>query len=323
VRALVYTAPLTIDVGHAPEPEPADGETVVEVTAAGICGSELEGFAARSPMRVPPLIMGHEFGGVRSDTGGHVVVNPLIACGRCDLCRRGLPQICRYRIIIGIHRPGGFAERVAVPLTNLVDAPAEMTATQAAFVEPMANAAHALRLAAAVDPAPLRLGVIGAGPLGYAVAATALARGVPAVAVADTNRDRLRWIRELGIDEVAPHLDGEFDVIVDAVGTAETRQASTAGIRPGGVAVWLGLHGTEPGFDGSALVRSEKVVVGSFCYTPSDFAAAVHHAARLSTPWATIVDLEDSAKAFRQLLDAPSTTLKTIVRPPATGARWD
>jgi threonine dehydrogenase-like Zn-dependent dehydrogenase len=73
VKAIVYTAPLELQLRDVEEPDPADGEVVVEVRAAGICGSELEGFASQSPFRVPPLIMGHEFAGVRVDTGDPVV----------------------------------------------------------------------------------------------------------------------------------------------------------------------------------------------------------------------------------------------------------
>ncbi len=97
MQAIVYTAPLTLELQDVPEPVPADGEVLVEVRAAGICGSELEGFKSQSPFRVPPLIMGHELAGVRLDTGEAVAVNPLISCGTCDLCLRGEGNLCRTR----------------------------------------------------------------------------------------------------------------------------------------------------------------------------------------------------------------------------------
>lgn len=321
MKALVYTAPLQIEVREEADPTPAAGEVVLQVAAAGICGSELEGFASQSPMRVPPLVMGHEFCGVRVDTGERVIVNPLIACHTCDLCVRGLPQICRNRAILGIHRAGGFAERVAVPEAACVPAPADMTAIQAAFVEPLANAVHAIRLATVVDPAPLRIGVIGAGPLGYATAAIAKARGIPTICVADTYTDRLSWLEDLGGIEVGSSLQGEFDVIVDAVGAAATRNISVEQVRPGGVAVWLGLHSAESGFDGRSIIRSEKSVVGTFAYTPNDFLAAVHYAKDIPTGWSASVTLDDSAGAFTGLLAGPVPALKTMIQP-AENNNW-
>lgn len=322
MRALVYTAPLTIEVRTEPEPVPDGDDIVVDVVAAGICGSELEGFAAQSPMRVPPLVMGHEFAGIRADDGRRVVVNPLVSCGHCDLCRRGRANLCRSRSIIGIHRPGGFGERVKVPAGRCVDAPEGMTASQAAFVEPMANAAHVLRVAATVDPAPLRVGLLGAGALGFAVTAAAVARGVPHVAVADTCADRLPWVEAVGASVVGSALCGEFDVVVDAVGAPTTRAASVDLVRPGGAAVWLGLHSPEPAFDGQALIRSEKAVLGTFAYEDTDFAAAIHLASRLQTPWIEAVSMEESAAAFTRLLDGPTAALKTVIRPEGAAARW-
>lgn len=315
MKALVYTAPLQIEVRDEPEPTAGDGEVIVRVSAAGICGSELEGFASQSPMRVPPLVMGHEFCGIRADTGQRVIVNPLIACHECDMCLRGVPEICRNRAIVGIHRPGGFAEQVAVPAAGCVTAPEGMSAAQAAFVEPMANAVHAIRLANSTEPAPLRLGVIGAGPLGYATAAVAKARGIPQICVADTFTERLKWIEDLGGIAVDAALHGEFDVIVDAVGAPATRNISVEQIRPGGVAVWLGLHSAESGFDGRAIIRYEKSVVGTFAYAPTDFRAAVHYTQSLPTGWSALVPLDSSADAFTDLLAGPVTTLKTMIQP--------
>ena len=116
MQAMVYSAPLTLELSDVEEPTAAEGEVLVEVETVGICGSELEGFKTQSPFRVPPLIMGHRFfPGRRLDTGERVAVNPLIACRSCDLCLRGRPNICRKRKLIGIQQSGAFAELVAVP----------------------------------------------------------------------------------------------------------------------------------------------------------------------------------------------------------------
>ena len=122
-----------------------DDEVLVEVAAVRICDSEFEGFANQSPTRVPPLSMGHEFAGIRLDKGWSVVVNPVVSCRRCDLCLRGLTNICRQLQILGIRKAGRCANRVAVPEVNCYTLASYSPFAIAAVVEPVANATHAFR----------------------------------------------------------------------------------------------------------------------------------------------------------------------------------
>src|ERR1044072_7134637 len=97
MRALVYTGPAVVELLDVDAPTPGDDELVLDVPAAGICGSELEGVRTPNAMRTPPLVMGHELVGRRADSGEVVAVNPLIWCGSCDLCARGTTNLCRRR----------------------------------------------------------------------------------------------------------------------------------------------------------------------------------------------------------------------------------
>ena len=255
MKALVFTAPGTVELLDVPEPDPAPGETVVQVRVAGICGSELHG-ARRPGFRKPPLIMGHEFAGTGAG-GEPVVVNPILSCGRCAECRRGLRHVCREREIVGVHRAGGFAERVAVPASALRPLPPGLPWETAALIEPAANAVHAWNQAlgavgAKGVPAP-RVAVIGCGAIGLLCAATALSGGADRVEVTDLSPARLAAAQRLGAEVADRGLSGEYDVVIDAVGSAATRAASVAHQRPGGVAVWLGLAEEEAGFDANAL----------------------------------------------------------------------
>ena len=316
MQALVYTAPLTLEMRDVAEPAPALGEVVVEVDAVGICGSELEGFRSQSPFRVPPLIMGHELAGRRLDDGTPVAVNPLIACGRCDLCLRGARNICRNRAIVGIQRNGGFAERVAVPETACVSLPSGLTPGRAALAEPLANAVHAWRLALAQDQSPSRIGIIGAGMLGLAVALVAHDAGMREVAISDLSPARRATAANAGVASAADELEGEFDVVFDAVGTAATRAASVERLRPGGSAVWIGLHGPDAGFDGQALIRSEKRVLATFAYVERDFATAIALAAALEdTSWVASRPLAEGVETFLELLESPGAATKTLLTP--------
>lgn len=315
MQALVYTGPRQLQVLDIETPTPRPGEVLVAVAAVGICGSELEGFVSQSPFRVPPLVMGHEFSGYRMDTGELVAVNPLVHCGHCQLCVRGQQNICRDRVIMGIQRPGAFAEYLAVPVLSCLRLPPGMSALQGAFVEPIANAVHALRLLREHDPLPQRIGVIGMGPLGYAVAAAAVHCGIPDVMVSDTFEPRLKWAAHAGAMAASGPLVGEFDAIVDTVGTAATRMTSVELLRPGGTAVWMGLHGPHNSINGQALIRTEQRLITSFCYTPTDFQAAIPIAAALKPDWAREVALADSAAAFHELTERPAPTLKTFLMP--------
>ncbi len=316
MRALVYSAPLTLELQDVPEPKPGPGEVVVEVAAAGICGSELEGFRSQSPFRVPPLIMGHEFAGRLTDDGAPVAVNPLIACGACDLCLRGLRNVCRHRALMGIHRAGGFAERVAVPERSLVALPADADLARAALIEPFANAVHAWRLALAQDPAIARVGIIGAGMLGLAVALVVLDAGVTEVAIADPSAERIATAAAIGVPVTGGTLEGEHDVVFDAVGSETTRAVSVTRLRPGGTTVWIGLHGPAAGFDGQGLIRNEQRVLGTFAYLERDFHAAVGLVSRLDeAEWVASRPLSEGVETFLGLLDGPAAATKTLLRP--------
>ncbi len=308
MKAIVYTGPRELRYMDLAEPEPGPGEVVVEVRAVGVCGSELEGVASGSPFRVPPLVMGHEFAGTRADTGERVVVNPLVACLRCDLCLRGQANVCRRRAIVGIQRPGAYAERVAVPERCCYPAPTGLDWETLALVEPLANALHAWRLPA--DRHPQRVGVVGAGPIGLSCLLVAHSRGTPAVHVADLAAERCAAAGRLGASWTGPALEGEFDLVMDAVGSAATRRAAVELARPGGSAVWLGLHGTDPGFDGLALIREEKSVLASFCYTDQDFRAALGLASAIDPWWVTSRPLSEGADLFMELMDGRTDLLK-------------
>ena len=320
VKALVFTAPGQVELLDVPEPDPAPGEVLVEVRAAGICGSELHG-ARRPGFRQPPLIMGHEFAGIGAG-GEAVVVNPILSCGRCAECRRGLRHVCREREIIGVHRAGGFAERVAVPASALRPLPAGLPWEAAALIEPAANAVHAWNQAGrALDASGAggaegaRVAVIGCGAIGLLCAATALSGGAGRVEVTDLSPARLAAAQRLGAEVADPGLSGEYDVVIDAVGSAATRAASVAHQRPGGVAVWLGLAEEEAGFDANALIRSEKRVLGSFAYRDEEFAQAISQIQDWDLTWAAGYPLAAAAEIFTDLMNGGLYPLKALLLP--------
>jgi threonine dehydrogenase-like Zn-dependent dehydrogenase len=321
VKALVFTGPGTLEMLDVPEPDPAPGEVLVQVRAAGICGSELHG-ARRPGFRKPPLIMGHEFAGTTA-AGEAVVVNPILSCGHCGLCQRGLRHICRERQIIGVHRAGGFAERAAVPAPALRPVPPGLPWERAALIEPAANAVHAWHRAGdalgdgaqAAGARGARVAVIGCGAIGLLCVAMAVSGGAERVDVSDLAPARLAAAQRLGAAAAGPGLPGEYDVVIDAVGSAATRAAAVAHQRPGGVAIWLGLADEEAGFDANALVRSEKRVLGSFAYNDEEFAAATALIQQWDVSWAAGYPLAAGAEIFTELMNGGLDPVKALLRP--------
>ncbi len=142
-----------IRLENVKEPVPAPGEVLVEVKAAGICGSDIPRIY-KTGAHTFPLITGHEFSGqvvkcpdkTENDwLGKRVGIFPLIPCGDCAPCKKEQYEMCRNYSYLGSRRDGGFAEYVSVPVRNLIELPENVSYEEAAMLEPMAVAAHAMR----------------------------------------------------------------------------------------------------------------------------------------------------------------------------------
>jgi alcohol dehydrogenase len=312
VRALVFTRPGVVELLDVDEPVAEPNEVVVNVGAVGICGSELHGVLS-GDLRRPPLIMGHEFTGTTAD-GHRVVVNPLLSCGTCDLCRLDHDHLCRTRKILGIHRPGAFAELVMVPESAVHPLPDQVDLHDGALIEPLANAVHALGLAA--PPPGARVAIIGAGTIGL-MSLLVARRGSDDVVVCDTSEERLALADQLGAARTTTRLEGEFDVVVDAVGAEATHRASVDVLRPGGTAVWVGLLSALAGIDGQEIVRHEKRVIGSYCYTSAEFGRAIELARDLPLGWSTTFPLADGPTIFTELMNGRHDVVKAVLDPTA------
>ena len=338
MRAILYPAYDELVVADVPEPVPGPGEVVVGVAACGVCGSELETFTARSPRRTPPLVMGHEFCGTVAAlgpgvegvaVGDRVVSHSLVPCGACVRCRRGDTHLCAHRQIFGMHRPGAFAERVAVPARCLVPWPDGLPAEAACLAEPLANGVHMVGLTAAFRPKTVL--VIGAGPIGLMAQQAYQTLTGADVVVADLSAERLAVADRLGArrafdpreaDPVAvvhELTDGEgADVVIDAVGMGLTKRQSIAATRPGGAAVWIGLHEDTVTLDSYAVTLPERHVLGTYAATQAELAEAVALMAegRVDvTSWPEVVPLADGVEAFHRMRAARGADLKAVFRP--------
>jgi 2-desacetyl-2-hydroxyethyl bacteriochlorophyllide A dehydrogenase len=334
VRALVWRGPRQLAVETVAEPRRGDGEVIVRPDAAGICGSEIEGYLGRMANRVPPLVMGHEFAGTvvaagggagREWSGRRVAVNPLLSCGVCARCRAGERNLCPRRRLIGVHLAGGFAERVAVPAANLAALPDGVDARTGALVEPLANAVHAIGLGRRFA-APQTAIVLGAGTIGLFALHAARAAGIADVRVVEPHE--ARRAAALAAGARAAHADSaelarerNADLVIDAVGATATRRAALDVVRPGGVVVLLGLHEDESALPFHPVVRDQVALQGSFAYTDADFAAALGLLASGTVSLgelAPIRPFEAGPELFATLAAGPTAQLKTFLSPAAS-----
>lgn len=298
MKALVHGGEQTVSWVEVPEAVRQPGDELVDVLVAGICGTDLGAVRTGRPPIAVGTVLGHEFVGRRGSDGELVIGNPILSCGACRACREARPHLCERRAVLGVHRPGAFAERVAVPEKNLRPA-GRLDLTRAAMVEPIATALHAWRL----SPMPREsVGIIGAGAIGLSVLHVVKALGIENVTVTDVAPQRLAHAQACGADQVAGQLSGTFDVVLDTVGAVATRRDAVERVRAGGTAILVGLHAPELSVPGGLVVAAEKTIRGSFAYTPTEFDEAIELAAGMNTAWIADVPFADSANAFMQLL---------------------
>ncbi len=341
MKALVWEAPRVMVMREQEEPTPQPDEVVIRVTYAGICGSELSGYLGHNALRVPPLIMGHEFAGeitaVGSDVqrdnsalvvGQAVTANPLTYCGTCEFCQTGLNQLCTRRKLVGAGRPGAFAEYVSVPARVVTVLPDGMSVRTGALTEPVACGVRIGELAGDVQGATCL--VIGAGPIGLLALQMLLIQGAERVFIAERDPARLEMGAALGgepldaltvdtvktVREITNGIGAR--VAVDAVGTAGTRQQCISATRSTGTVILSGLHEETSAMPAADIIRREMVVRGSFAYTPANFADALRLLSegriRLD-PWIVEAPLAEGGQWFDRLVNAPGAVAKVLLVP--------
>jgi (R,R)-butanediol dehydrogenase/meso-butanediol dehydrogenase/diacetyl reductase len=286
MNALVWRG-ADVVVTEVPRPRASAGRALIDVAFAGICGTDLHICDGTHPRAKPGLVIGHEFAGRLAapvhalDAGTPVTVEPLLWCGTCAACRGGMRHVCDRLRMVGIDEPGGVAEQVSVPAELLIPLPAGLGLRHGAFVEPLAVAVHAVRRSR------LRLGetvaVVGAGPIGIALAICARLAGAQEVLVAETAPGRRELAHRLGFtvvdseDLAARRRQGEStcDVLLDATGAPAVAAGFVSWVNPGGRIVLVGVHSAPAPVDLQRLTFSEVEVIGTRVYLREDLEVAI------------------------------------------------
>jgi L-iditol 2-dehydrogenase len=279
MKAMVFEQPEQIRLEERDVPQPAPGEVLVRVQACGVCGTDLHVIGGRFPARFP-VVAGHEYAGevvalgegvTSLQAGQRVAVDPNIQCGFCPPCRAGRVNLCRNLTALGIHRDGGFQEFCAVPERQAYPFPDSLSFEDAAMAEPVACCLRG------IEQARLRIGdrvaLVGAGWIGLIMLQLVRLSGASHVVVSEPVEAKRALAGELGADDVVdPAADGlaasagEFDVVIECVGSAATMSQAVALAGEGTRVLFFGVAPPDveipvKPFD---IYRREIEIVGSF-----------------------------------------------------------
>ena len=268
MRQIVLRGPGEFIEREASVPKLCPGEAIVRIRKVGVCGSDFHAFAGRHPAYTYPRVLGHELAGEVVEVGGNdcgirpgdcCAIEPYISCGRCQACRAGRTNCCEQLRVIGIHVDGGMQGLLSVPL-SLLHKSATLSFDELALIETLGIGAHAVSRSR-ISRGQSAL-VIGAGPIGLAVAEFAKAAGAE-VRVVEKNRWRKNFAESLGMEALAESDETLSDVVFDATGSASSMSQSLSYVAPTGRLVFVGLTKEPVSIDDSLLHRREVTIYAS------------------------------------------------------------
>lgn len=282
MAAIAVEAPHRLAIRDDADVQVGPGEVLVAVRRAGICGSDMHILHGSNPFARYPRVIGHEMAGMVEAVGegvahvipgDHVVIDPVVSCGRCYPCRVGRPNVCAALEVFGVHRDGGFRDRMAVPARNAIKASPTLPYDVAALAEPLSVAANVLsRTGCTADDTVL---IYGAGTVGITVLQVAKMFGARCI-VADPDAARLQRAALFGADvalrsgeqdvpaAVADELDGLGpSVVIDGAGVPALLGEACRIAAPAGRIGLLGFSPEPTPVVQQEIVRKELTIVGS------------------------------------------------------------
>ena len=343
MKSLLLSAYSHLEIADLPMPPAGAHEVLVRVRACGICGSDVHGYDGASGRRIPPIVMGHEAAGTvaasgkdvtQFSIGDRVTFDSTVYCGECGFCASGDVNLCDKREVIGVscadyRRQGAFAEYVTVPVRILYRLPATITFAEAAMLEAVSVALHAVRVSQAVGGETAL--VIGAGMIGLLTMQAAKAAGCSRVLIADVDASRLKLAEQVGAEEVL-HSSGKeliaeilhrtngrgVDLALEAVGRNETVAAGIDCTRKGGTVTLIGNVTADVNLPLQKVVTRQIRLQGS-CASAGEYPAAIHmlETGKIQVkPLITaIAPLEEGAQWFQRLHNREPNLMKIVLTP--------
>ena len=320
-----------------PVPVRKHDEVLVRIRRIGVCGTDLHIFSGNQPYLSYPRVVGHELAGTveyaPEDTGlstnDVVFIVPYLTCGTCHACLHGKTNCCSRIQVLGVHCDGGMAEFLSVP-KRIVHKADGITLDQAAMIEFLAIGAHAVGRAQPVSGQKVL--VVGAGPIGLAVAIFAIETGA-SVVMLDPRADRLAFATthlaiadaiQVGPDDevsLSTASDGNgFDVVFDATGNARAMERGFAFVAHGGTYVLVSIVAGEIRFSDPEFHKRETSLLGSRNATIEDFEHVVASMRAGTIPSEALcthrMTLQDVPDDFAGLLDPARAVVKAMIEIP-------
>jgi L-iditol 2-dehydrogenase len=344
MKALLLSDYKKLQIADVPLPAPSEGELLVRVAACGICGSDVHGYDGSSGRRIPPIVMGHEAAGVVAGIGGGVDVfregdrvtfDSTIYCGECAFCRTGQMNLCDNRQVLGVscgdyRRAGAFAEFVVVPARIAYRLPENLSFAEAALLEAVSVALHAVSLVPISRESSAL--VVGAGTIGLLVQQALRVAGCSRVFVTDPDATRLSLSATLGATSVLPsgpdltknvlEMTGGVgvDVAVEAVGITPAIHSSIDSVRKGGSVVLVGNVTPEVTIPLQKVVSRQIRLQGS-CASAGEYPRAIELMSngqiKVKPFISAIAPLADGPRWFERLHAREPNLMKVVLEPGA------
>jgi 2-desacetyl-2-hydroxyethyl bacteriochlorophyllide A dehydrogenase len=326
VRQVVLVAAGELRIEDGPLPEPGPGELRVRAQAVGICGSDLHAFADEHPFIELPVVPGHEAAGL-IDAIGHgvdgfmvgeaVLLEPNLVDRSCFYCRGGRYNLCEHLQVVGCQTSGALAGAFVAPAERFHVVPAGMSMAEAAMVEPLSTATHAVRVAGGV--ADRTVAILGAGSIGLLTMLTARAAGAAAIAVTDPLAAKRALALQLGADlavdptsaaavsEIRDRLPWRPDVVFDCVSTQSSVEQAVELALKGGTVVVEGVPRGPVTIPLHLVQDRELRLQGTAMYVREDVERAIALISAGQVPAQRLVTrsfpLAQAADAFRAAAD--------------------
>ncbi len=351
MQALQLTEYRKLELVDLPVPAPAPDEVLIQVAACGICGSDVHGYDGSTGRRIPPLVMGHEAAGVivavgksaqTFSVGERVTFDSTISCGTCRFCKTGAINLCDRREVLGVscgdyRRNGAFAEYVAVPARIVYRLPDSLGFAEAAMIEAVSVALHAVRLTAPEQGSAAS--VVGAGMIGLLVLQSLRVAGCGRIYVTDIDAGRLQLAKKLGAtetieaggattsDEIAERVRAltgghGVDVALEAVGTAATVRTAIASARKGATVTLVGNLAPEVPLPLQSVVTRQIRLQGS-CASAGEYPQAIELMANkkiaVAPMLSAVAPLAEGPRWFERLYAHEANLMKVVLTPGSVG----
>ena len=336
MRAVKFPEPWKVECIDIPEPVAKEGEALIKVRSAGICGSDIGAFRGTNPLVSYPRVIGHEVAGeilsIPEDNprglkvGDHVIVDPYLYCGECYPCSIGRTNCCTSLHVLGVHVEGGMCETFAHPADMLWKLPDDMPWDIAPMAEPLTIALHGIHRGGL--KAGEHVSIIGAGPIGLLAAMSAIAYGAEPILI-DLVDERLEMAKELGVKyvinsgkedlvaKVAEYTDGRMAELVMECSGANPAVRSTLDIVANAGRITLtGWPKKETPLPTDAITRKEVDIRGART-SAREFEEAIEliHAGKVNVRalLTKVVSIADAPAAIMDIEKNPGNYMKVYV----------